>query len=286
MEPTVDDYVNHALIKPPDTLTENDLNKRITRFVVDSRERDTQLFPSPNHYELIFEDDIDDVISAKLLITDIPFTTYLINKYFKTLVFKIGGSDYTVTLDEGDYTATELAAHMAEKMNETVADNFQVVYNTRKDNFTFKSKVAWSVDLNVANSLCYLLGFKKALYESTPSGNAPYTYLITSEFRKNFEYNNYIVMNVDQFDINKSRTNLIQRSFAVIPKDSTRLNVADDFDLKKYISPPIPRLHKLRVRMFDPYGNPYDFQNADHRFEIEFTSFKQKRKYQQIFVNR
>jgi hypothetical protein len=286
MEPTDDDYVNHAIIKPPENDVDKESNKRITRFVVDSRERDTSLFPFPNHYEIIFEDDIDDVISAKLLITDIPFRTYIVNKYFKKIIFSMSGTEYTVSLDEGDYTPVELASHIEQKMNASIADTFQVTYNARKDNFVFASKQPLSLNFDMPNSMCYLLGFSKKQYNSVGGGSAPFTNVVAAEFRKNFEYCNYIVMNIDQFDINKSKTNLIQRSFAVIPKDLSRLNLTDDFNIKKHFSPPIPRLHKLRVRMFDPYGNPYDFQNADHRFEIEFTSFKQKRKYQQIFVNR
>ena len=46
------------------------------------------------------------------------------------------------------------------------------------------------------------------------------------------------------------------------------------------------RLSKLRIKIMDRYGNPYALNNLDHHFELIFESFKQKRKYQNIFFNR
>lgn len=287
MEPTDDDYVNHAIIRPPDNLPNLDTNKRVTRFVVDSRSRDIKLFPSPAQYEVIFDDDIDDVLSAKLVCADVPFSTYLINKYFNTLYMSMNGNSYKVVLDEGDYTPQQLATLIENAINNMVTSgDFTVSYESSTDNFRFKAKYGFSIDFSAKNSLCYILGFSTKEYTSTAEGVAPYTNILNAEYRRNFNYCNYIVMSLEQFDTNKSVYNLLAKSFAIIPKKYTDLNISDKSQIIKTFSPSIPRLNKLRVKFYDPYGNLYDFQNHDHRYELVFTSFKQKRRYQQIFVNR
>lgn len=287
MEPTDEEYVNHAIIKPPDNFPNLETNKRNTRFVVDSRNRDIKLFPSPAQYEIIFDDDIDDVLSAKLVCADIPFSTYLINMYFNTLYMTMNGTSYKVVLDRGDYTPQQLAAAIENAINNLVtADDFTVTYTSSTDKFSIAAKYEFSINFDVPNSLCYLLGFSKKLYTSATVGTLPYTHVLSADFRRNFNYCNYIVMSLEQFDANKSVYNLLSKSFAIIPRKYTDLNISDKSQIIKNFSPSIPRLNKLRVKFYDPYGNLYDFQNHDHRYEIVFTSFKQKRRYQQIFVNR
>jgi hypothetical protein len=63
------------------------------------------------------------------------------------------------------------------------------------------------------------------------------------------------------------------------------LNISAAPELIKIFSPPIPRLTKLVITFLDRYGNPYDFCNMEHRFEILVKSHKQARKYCHIFAD-
>ena len=90
-------------------------------------------------------------------------------------------------------------------------------------------------------------------------------------------------MSIEQFDLLKSIDRDLNKSFAMIPKMYQNLSIADSAKYKKNFSPPIPKLAKLRIKFFDRFGNPYDFQNVDHRFELLITSAKQRRKYGNIF---
>ena len=281
------DFYDNAIIPPPEG--SNEPSVKYTRIIIDSKDRNMDLFPEANSYEIRFDDEVEDVLSAQLVSADIPLPMYIVNKYFKTFTIKIGQTSYTITLDEGDYDATTLASNITTNINKVLnlSNGFLVEYNQIKDNYTFKSPVPFILTFNEVNSLHNVLGFKKQQYVSfQDDDDVARPYIIKSEFRRNFQYNNYIVMSIDQFDINKSNSNNLHKTFAVIVKNYTDINFADMPKVIKNFTPPIARLAKLRISFKDKYGNLYDFQNMDHRLEILFTSFKQKRKYQNIFLNK
>jgi hypothetical protein len=280
-----EDYVHAAIIPPPES-GDYEKDVKYTRIVIDSKDRDSGLFPDPNNYEVRFDDDIDDVLSVQLLSIDVPMSTYMINKHFDQLTVITNNTPQQVALNHGDYDATSLATMLSSSLG---TSDFQVDYDPIKDNYRFKSKALFSLAFPETNSLHQLLGFYKKQYDALVDTAVPvgeYRYYIKSEFRKNFKYNNYLVLNIDQFDVNKSNGDTLHRTFAVIVDNYCNLNLADTPKIIKNFTPPIPRLSKVKISFSDRYGNPYDFQNMDHRIELLFTSHKQKRKYQNIFLNR
>jgi len=276
----MEDYYKNAVIPPPEDDLFYEGNTRNTRIVVDSKERNLILFPEPNNYEIVFDDDINDVVSVKLINIQLPMNTYLINKYFNTIKIIIGVTSYNVVLTIGDYTPANLAIEIADKLNAMSSPNtFDCIYNTLTDNFTILSNNTFKLDFTTVNPLSYLLGFKKQLYQAIPSTNLTYPYMIKSEYRRNFDFNNYIVMSIDNFDLNRNQSNPLNKSFAIIGPNYDTLNISDDPDIIKYFAPPINKIDKLRIKFYDRFNNPYDFQNADHRFELLFKNHKQRRKY-------
>lgn len=284
----MEDYYKNAVIPPPEDDLFYEGNTRNTRIVVDSKDRNLTLFPEPNNYEIVFDDDINDVVSAKLINIQMPMSTYLINKYFNQIKIIIGTTVYNAVLTIGDYTAANLAIEIADKLNGMSSPNtFDCIYNTLTDNFTILSNNTFKIDFTTVNPLCFLLGFKKQIYQAitTVPTNLTYPYMIKSEYRKNFDFNNYIVMSIDNFDLNRNQTNPLNKSFAIIGSDYNTLNISDEPDIVKYFAPPINKIDKLRIKFYDRYNNPYDFQNADHRFELLFKNNKQRRKYGAMLKN-
>jgi hypothetical protein len=279
------DFLNKAVIQPPKEFLYYENNKKYTRIVIDSKDRNQAQYQNPNNYTIVFDDDINDVVSAQLISADVPFTTYLINDYFQTLYVSISGTTAPITLTTGDYTATTLASHIQDKLNAYSSNNFSVAYDSVKDNFRFRSKVAFSLVFDgVSNPLHSLLGFKQDTYTSSVSSEIDaYVNVVQSPYRKNFDYNKYIYLVIDQFDLNKGNAKPINKSYAALTQQYTQLSINDKPKIVKYFSPTIPRLSKLNISFYDRYGNKYDFQNQDHRLEFLFTSFKQKSKYQNIF---
>jgi hypothetical protein len=281
-----DEFYNNAIIKPPEDSLSYEGDTRFTRIVVDSKDRNTNLFPEPNSYDIVFDDDINDVISAQLINIELPLNTYLINKYFNTIKVTINNVNYNVILSIGNYTPTELATELDLQFNKI--GNFSIIYNTTKtDNFTIMSDNNFSIDFSTKNSLAMMLGYKQIIYNSitTVPTNASFPFMIKSEFRLNFDFNNYAVMFIDQFDVNKNQNNPLNKSFAIIGKDYSKLNINDEPNIIKNFSPPIGKINKFKITFYDRYGNLYDFQNMDHRFEILFKSHKQRRKYMAVLKN-
>jgi hypothetical protein len=280
-------YYNSAVIKPPEDDTYYEGETRFTRFVVDSKDRNKSCFPLPNKYDVIFDDDINDVVSAQLLNISAPMPMYLINSYFNTFNVVLGTTTYSIILSDGDYKPDELATEITSKLNSiTSTTAFTCIYVIKTDNFTFTNNAKFSLDFRVTpsnpNSLAMLLGFETKNYNSIYQGG---NYVLSSSYRKNFEYNNYIVMFIDNFDINKNQCNPLNKSFAIVCENYTDQNIADTPLITKYFNPPLNKLSKITISFFDRYGNPYDFQNMDHRFELLFSSHKQRRKYGVIMKN-
>lgn len=279
-------FADMAVIKPPETRPDFETLKRFTRVVIDSKDRNISLFPNPNNYEVNLEDEIEDVLNAQLLNIDIPLSSYMINSIYNSFeVAYDAGAYQTVSLAPGDYDVQSFITEVKSKLNALFSKSFDVEYDPRKDNFVLKSTSAFT--LRFSDMTCRFFGFDKGIeYTSSESGVSPLTNVLQAPFRKDFKYNNYIVMTIDQFDINKSNNNRLNKSFAIITNNYSAMNISDDPQIKKHFSPPLARLTKLRIKFFDRFGNPYDFSNMDHHFELLFESFKQKRKYQNIFFNR
>lgn len=281
------DFFNKAVIEPPKEFLYYENNKKYTRIVIDSKDRVQSNYQNPNEYTITFDDDINDVVSAQLISADVPFASYLINDNFKNIFITIDDTTTGITLTVGDYTPSSLASHIQAKFNEFSSNNFSVSYDSVKDNFRFRSKVEFSLVFNnVSNPLNSLLGFKQQTYSSSVSVEEDaYVNVIQSPYRKNFDYNKYIYLAIEQFDLNKGNAKPINKSYAALTEQYTQLSINDKPKIIKFFSPTIPRLSKLSITFYDRYGNKYDFQNQDHRLEFLFTSFKQKTKYQNIFGN-
>lgn len=277
-------YIKNAIIPPPEIPSEI---IKYTRIVVDSKDRNKNLHPFANKYEMKLPNEVTDVMSAKLISADIPLSMYMVNDYFNTLNIVYDGSQYTVVLENGNYSDTGLATMITTRLNSVVGSNsFSVSYNTNTDNYTFAAAEPFSITFGTSkNSLDPLLGFAKEQYSSSVTGAEPYPNIIKSPYRKNLNYNNYAIMYIDQFDNYQSPSTELDRCFAVIPSIYNQQSFSDHPELKKVFSPPIPRLTRLFIRFLDRYGNPYDFENIEHRFEILFQSNKQARKYNSIFGN-
>lgn len=275
------EYIHNAIIPPPENM---ESETRYTRIIFDSKDRDTGLYPEPNNYEVRFDDDIEDVTSVQLVSVDAPLSSYMINKYFDTFTVTIGGAAQDVVLDHGDYEPGAFAQMVEAKLDTLGA--FRVTYVATTDNFKIESNVPFSISFPQSNSLHQVFGFKKAEYTAVASGDLAFPYVVRSEYRRNFLFNNYMVLSIDSFDVNKSNGNVLHRTFAVVSKNYWDINFSDDPKIIKNFTPPIPRLARVKVSFVDRFGNPYDFQNFDHRIELVFSSFKQKRKYQNIFLNR
>lgn len=275
-------YYENALIKAP-------YNKKMkhVRLVVDSRERNTTLFPNPNYYEINALEDIENVVSMSLLHADFPFDSYLVGKNNCLLILAYNSIVYTIEIDIGNYTVQELATELTNALNTATSSSaFLVEYDARKDNFRFRCDSPFglvfrgktvtgqaynnSMDtLYPERSIGRLLGFGISNYTSVlDSSLVGKQNIIRSEFKKNFNVQDYVVVRIDAIELNKSTADSLNNSFAIITKNNSTYEYDTNYVVKIF-TPPMKRLHKLKFSFLDYYGNLIDFQNMDHRFEIQ-----------------
>jgi hypothetical protein len=144
-------FANKAVIQPPKK-EESITPYRMYKYIIDSRDRNTDKHPSPSQYELDLSEDVQDIAYLKLNIIDVPFSRYLIHGNNNTLYVsetpptlvdgKLVYNNITVVmLDEGNYTETSMVTELAARLNASCRGTFSVTYNAKKDNFTLQSNL-------------------------------------------------------------------------------------------------------------------------------------------------
>lgn len=286
------DFKNSTVIKPP-TSNMDANNRKTTVVIIDSRDRDVTQYPSPSDYVVELNEDLQDLISAELVVASVPFKSYIVNQANNLLHVCVDSVKQVVNVEPANYNAPVLASTLQNQLNRIFAGfaTFIISYDDMYDKYTIECDQPFEMKFKDDNKVAYtpksigkLLGFDCKNYEvNTPVGSS---YKITAPFRKNFEDANFVIMNIDSFNVNNSVNSIVNRSFAIIPEQRHTLNlITSTHRVVKNFNPPISRMAKVRVRFTDFYGNLYDFQNHDHRLEIVFESYKQIRKYQSYFDN-
>lgn len=266
------DFSNSAVIKPPWEEPKNkEVFNKITKVVIDSRDRNRDSYPNPNYYVIEVENEIEEVTTGEVSLFDVPLARYMIHSFNNKFVVN---SNTEYSIPEGNYDPTSLTSTLSTLV---APSSIMAAYDGIKDKISFASLINQPFTLQFSsNSLARILGFasKDVIY------NSGSTFDVTSPYRLNLSEDHYIIMYVDMMTINNSINSTINQSTAIIGKGDIYLNMRNlTLPIKKTFNPPIARLTKLRIRMTDYYGNPYDFQNQDHRLEFMFESRKQLSRY-------
>lgn len=269
------DYIQNAIIPPPESFFGDQQSKH--RIVIDSRLRDTTLFPNPNRYDIRLEDDITDAIHAQLIYLDLPSCVsnpFTIDSNFNTLYIYDGTSTvYPVVLDQGIYsTAADLQTEIQTKLTAAVpSPAITVAYVPKTDIFRFTSASPFGIrHLNRQNHIALLLGMDPNKDVNASIDPLSGLYTINAPYRWNPSYNDYIIMVIDDFGMLSSIDSQLNNSFALISRRNRyqQLHINDRPEYIKKFTPPIARLARLRVTFYDKFGNLVDFSNQDHRFEL------------------
>lgn len=213
-------------------------------------------------------------------------------------------------LREGDYSSAlemgeELERALNEESEDIEQDAFRVTFNSRLDAFRVfckrRFRLLWSAgssqggtspDLDKKRSQTYaqnsagrLLGFDTRNEESEDATTAQsldvddpptpdHLNVIAGVFRKNFISNRYVIMRLSPLEqaLQSSNENS-DSSFAVLvdkKADGQGFAFLGDRVPHHTYRPMLPRLRRLEFSFVDYEGEPYDFQNHDHRLELVF----------------
>jgi len=304
-------FENTAIIKPPEIEKHN---FKVTRVLIDSRERNTKLFANPASYELNLNQEIDDAVAATILVADVPHTAYLVNKNNNELTVEVGTEVFTIEVPFGNYTPKGLGDALKLALNDTAQAAgativFDVEYVELTDKYVFTATTVFSFVCNGEDqpygdmaemkvvtdssgnlvkqiigpsttpykpkSIAKMLGLPRTTVQSDSTGR------LEAPFRKNFNDSDVIVMHIEHMRLFQSTTTHVNKSILVLHNQkSMDLSLySSNTEYRATFSPPIPRLNRIKVTFYNAWGDLYDFQNFDHRFELLIESSKQKNKY-------
>jgi hypothetical protein len=137
---------NHPLIEREQTFF---LDRKLVSF--HSYDRDIKKWPNANHFEIILPESLDNVQSIRLDTISIPTNQYVFSNENQNTKLSFSLQAYSstqkvlsITIDDGTYTAEELALAIQTKMNSAVAkdnnglyDKFRVKYNSSTNTMWF-----------------------------------------------------------------------------------------------------------------------------------------------------
>ena len=262
----------------------SELPSKKTRLVISSGDRDLSPYPSPSMYTLNFDEPFVDVVSLTLLSASIPLVAYEVSRYNNTMSFSTASEAFDIIIPVGDYASPqEFASTVADLMNDVIGTEgtFTVLHVARSDSYTFSSRVPFSLlfdgsDIENVESIKYpmntsarILGFGPMNYASQSKG---ILHVIQSEFRRDVSHTQTAIISIDGADVNVSPNQPFNRSYAIIgPAQYLLESSLPDRVMNKNFNPPMGKLARMRISITDIFGNPYDFQNRDHRLEFLVT---------------
>lgn len=109
--------------------------------LIDSRDRNNDLYPNANNYTLKLDQIVRNVISVELLEATIPNSEYLINASNNTIHFQeVSGTTITAEIDFGNYTSeTTIASNLQTAMNNFGSSTYTVTFTSLTKRFTIES---------------------------------------------------------------------------------------------------------------------------------------------------
>lgn len=232
-------------------------------FMVDSRERQNYSSTNANSYTIQFDKPFKNIVSLELLTTELPITQYVVNDYNNKL--KIDST--TITITNGNYTSTELAAEIENKIQADTSDaNYYVSVNDITMKFTiYYDGVSptndFTLDLSVDNTIAKVIGFNATSQTGAITYTSQNTYDLFGE--------KYMVMNLNNFASNiVSNQSKLEGAFAKIPLTQPLYSVEyfnyDKLRAFKEFHPPLASLDYLNLEFRTYGGQLYDFNGQDH----------------------
>ena len=288
------------LARPSEKFKDED--HHTTLFVVNSTDRNTNVYPTASDYSVTFDTPIKDVVSIELINGCIPRTEYNVTSYNNQILFqettaqRNAGLYITATVPAGQYDAiSDLLSAVGTAM--TAASTRSVTYvasvnsitkfvtitgtNGTADLFGLVAGIPQQYDVNATRtvypptSILKILGYA-SVSVSTPYSGASVTLAASAIYKTSGE--DFVTLSLDNIPLLHSTNNSIEGGFCVIhfgdlPWGSVKhLKMSDNGSkMIKYLNP-IQNIDRLRIKFKRSDGSPYGFNGQDHTLVFEIKS--------------
>ena len=264
--------------------------------VIDSRDRNYDIYPNPNNYQVEFDNVLRAVTSIELISAEIPAVQYNINSNNNILHIDETGTTLQAEIEIGQYDdIDDLRAAIQTALN-TVSSNYTVTVSTITRKFTITNgstnfELLFEGDSEVfvqgqtrtkylENSIGPIIGFSR----TDLSGAATYT----GDNQYNLSGENYVLLYIKELENleSVSGNSTIHDTFTKINLDSETSNVKFYRHMDEYISrvsftPPMASIGQMIIKFYNYDGSLYDFSGRDHSLYFKITTFNQATEYYQ-----
>lgn len=245
--------------------------------LVDSRHRDSSDVKTASSYVVKFPA-IDEVVALTFVSSEIPNTEWNVPSTQSRVDFTYSGTDYSITLTSGTYTAADLADELTTKMNTAVGSSvFTVAYSSVTKKFTVTSSAAafsllFATGTYASTSARIQLGFSAADTASATTA--------TSDLVVNLLGTEYVLIcarNLGRVISSGASSDILAKIVFDVPPANVAYNTYVTDTVR--FNPPLPHLDKLEIRVQKPDGTLYDFNGFDHSFSLRVWHLTEPREF-------
>jgi len=264
-----------------------------TIIYADSRNRDSNLYPSGSSYVLHLTNPIKNVTQVDLVAAEFTNTFYNLLDGNACVTF----NSTIMNLNPGFYTAGGLVT----EINNRLPQASNVTYIQYQGKYLFLSPTTFT--LSISNSISKLLGLPAGTYTSSLTSTdtvlndtyGPSIYFVKSKTMADLAVNEYIFLDIDELRTPSTSEALAMKpdgsgtfsganarnSFAMIPVNVNSgavksFNESSDFGIKIMYPHPIDVVSRLTIRWVDAAGKLVNFNGIENNAAL--LRFHQEKK--------
>ncbi|QOR60607.1 hypothetical protein [Bathycoccus sp. RCC716 virus 3] len=249
---------------------------------IDSGERDPVLYPNPADYVVSLKSPIYNVTKISMISARIHNSQYLIHESNNTFTLNSGGSDYEISIPNGNYDGTDLASNVVVNSSSKIQSS---VFNKDTNAITFTANNPFTLkfytgtngysktDVTGKTTPHDILGLPANDVQSTQS--PPYT-LETGSI--NLQGADGIIVKLSSGSDEFNKTIFSETPFytgrILMCGDVINYSGVDDAVEHNFDSGSQKTISSLRVQFYYSSNNrliPYDFRNANHILKLAVT---------------
>ena len=275
-----------------------DTRTKIYNMVVDSRDRNHDLFPNPNNYHIEIDNELRDILAIELISAELPAVQYNINENNNLLYFNEGGDSMIAEIAIGQYDDINvLSTAIQTALNSTIGSSgdYSVSVSSLTRKFTL-SKGSGTFNLEfLGDNETFVHDQTRTVYKEKNIGpvigfsRRDLTGLLsyTGDNQYNINGETYILMYIKELENMESVSGnkTIHDSFTKINiGDKSSNNIKFYTQLNEYISrvtftPPLMKLSQMIIKFYNYDGSYYDFGGREHSLFFKIETFNQPKEY-------
>ena len=264
---------------------------------VDSRFRNTNLYPNSGKFTLKLNQTIKDILYIRLSSTEIPNLYYTFSQAKQNVSFivtTVGPSNTTVTIADGFYESMQLLNAIQQTPLPT---GMTIVLNLVNGIVTISHTGAFSINFtNTGNnkSLGHHLGFRHDIYNSIFNAVTGRHELVSESLLDTIG-DNYLFLRVNDYgkmynfnkstsDYNETLDNYLGKIILSVCKAEKNFD-NNNFITKKHIFRQPANISKLDIELIEPTGNVINTHSVDYSFTLELGVIYDRELYKQSLNN-